>query len=167
MLVRAVACESGVSASVSRDPRSVSPDSYEPESVMRRTTALRATLLAAAVTLACGEPTSPLDLVGTYSLQSVNAMPLPFVLAHVGSTKVEVLDDLLMLASSSNYSSVGHKRYTTNGVVTEVAPVDAGTFTRRGAALMMQSLLVGRWEGTVDGNTLTLVQSGYTLVYKR
>ena len=134
---------------------------------MRRTTALRAALLVAAFTLACGEPTSPLGLVGTYTLQSVNAMPLPFVLAHVGSTKVEVLDDLLMLASSSNYSSVGHKRYTTDGLVTEVAPVDAGTFTRRGAALMMQSLLVGRWEGTVDGNTLTLVQSGYTLVYRR
>ena len=134
---------------------------------MRRRTASWAILAAAAFTLACSEPTSPLDLVGTYALQSVNAMPLPFTLSQVGTTKVEVLDDQLMLASSSNYSSVGHKRYTSGGFVSEVAPVDAGTFTRRGRTIALQSLLVGHWEGTIDGKTLTLVQQGYTLVYKR
>jgi hypothetical protein len=134
---------------------------------MRRNTALWAMLCTAAFALACGEPTSPLDLVGTYALQSVNGMPLPFTLSQVGTTKVEVLDDQLMLASSSNYSSVGHKRYTFDGFVSEVAPVDAGTFTRRGRTIALQSLLVGHWEGTIDGRTLTLVQQGYTLAYKR
>lgn len=134
---------------------------------MRRTTALRATLLAAALMLSCGEPTSPLDLVGTYTLQSVNGMPLPFTLQDMGAWKVEVLDDVLFLASSSNYSSVGHKRFTANGVVSLAAPVDAGTFSRRGDVIAMQSLLLGRWEGTIRGRTLTLVQHGFTLAYTR
>ncbi|MDP1890525.1 MAG: hypothetical protein Q8K55_06485 [Gemmatimonadaceae bacterium] len=134
---------------------------------MRRTTALRATLLVAAVTMACSEPTSPLDLVGTYTLQSVNSMPLPFTLQETLAWKVELLDDVLFLASSSNYSSVGHKRYTSYGVVSLAAPVDAGTFSRRGDVIAMQSLLVGRWDGTIQGRTLTLVQQGYTLVYSR
>lgn len=76
---------------------------------MCRTTVLRATLLATALTLACGEPTSPLDLVGTCTLQSINSMPLPFMLYQTGATKVEVLDHVLFLSSSS-YSEVGHKR---------------------------------------------------------
>lgn len=134
---------------------------------MRRTTALRATLLAVVFALACGEPTSPLSLVGTYTLQSVNGMPLPFTLQETGAWKVEVLDDALFLASSSNYSSVGHKRYTSNGIVSLAAPVDAGTFSRRGDVIAMQSLLIGQWEGTIQGRSLTLVQHGYTLVYTR
>lgn len=134
---------------------------------MRRTTALRATLLAAAFTLACGEPTSPLDLVGTYTLQSINSMPLPFTLQQTGATRVEVLDDVLFLTSTRNYSSVGHKRYTSYGMVSLAAPVDAGTFSRRGDVIAMQSLLVGRREGTIQARSITLVQQGYTLVYTR
>jgi len=134
---------------------------------MRRTITRGAALAAAVFTLACAEPTSPLDVVGTYALQSVNASPLPFALAPGGATKVEVLDDALFLASTSNYSEVGHKRYTVNGVVTVVAPVDAGTFSRRGKSIALESLLIGHWEGTISGNTLTLVQAGYTLVYTR
>lgn len=134
---------------------------------MRRTTALSATLLATALTLACGEPTSPLGLVGTYSLQSVNSMPLPFTLQQTSATKVEVLDDMLFLSSSSSYSKVGHKQFTTNGFVSLAAPVDAGTFSRRGNVIAMESLLAGHWEGTIQGRTLTLVQQGYTLIYTR
>lgn len=134
---------------------------------MRRTTALQATLLATAFTLACGEPTSPLDLVGTYTLQSVNSMPLPFTLPYMGATKVEVLDDMLFLSSSSSYSEVGHKQFTTNGIVSLAAPVDAGTFSRRGNVIALESLLVGHWEGTIQGRSLTLLQQGYTLVYVR
>lgn len=134
---------------------------------MRRTTALRATLLATALTLACSEPTSPLGLVGTYTLQSINSLPLPFTLQQTGATKVEVLDDVLFLSSSSSYSEVGHKRFTSNGIVTLAAPVDAGTFSRRGDVIAMESLLIGHWEGTIQQRTLTLVQQGYTLVYKR
>lgn len=167
MLVRAVPCDAGVPARVSRNPRSASLNSYTLESVMRRTTALRATLLVAALTLACGEPTSPLGLVGTYTLQSVNSMPLPFTLHQTGATRVEVLDDVLFLSSSSSYSEVGHTRHTTDGIVSLAAPVDAGTFSRRGDVIAMESLLVGHWEGTIEGRTLTLVQQGYTLVYKR
>ena len=134
---------------------------------MRRRTALRATLLATALTLACGEPTSPLELVGTYTLQSVNTLPLPFTLHQTGATKIDVLDDMLFLSSSSSYSEVGHKRYTTKGIVGLAAPVDAGTFSRRGNVIAMESLLVGHWEGTIQGRSLTLVQQGYTLVYTR
>jgi len=133
---------------------------------MRRPLVWRSALVAAAVTLGCTEPTSPLDVFGTYTLVSVDAKPLPFALPQTGPTRVELLDDVVFLSTSATYSEVGHKRYTTGGIVSLAAPVDAGTFSRRGTAITMESLLFGQWAGTIEDGTLTLVQSGYTLVYK-
>jgi hypothetical protein len=134
---------------------------------MRRPITCCIAMAAVALTLGCGEPTSPLDVFGSYSLQSVNGMPLPFALPQAGGTQVHLLDDVLFLSTSSTYSEAGHKLYTTGGVTSLAAPVDAGTFTRRGTAITMQSLLFGAWDGTVDHGTLTMVQAGYTLVYKQ
>lgn len=36
---------------------------------------------------------------------------------------------------------------------------------RRGDVITMESLLIGIWSGTINGNTLTLEQQGLTLVY--
>lgn len=133
---------------------------------MRRSIAARIALTAAAFTLACSPTTSPLDIVGTYTLRSVSGMPLPYQLPSAGSTRIAVLDDLLIL-SSSGYSKLGHKTYTTGGVVNLSAPIDAGSFQRRGRDLTMESLLFGRWHGTIDGGSLTFIQEGLTLVYQK
>jgi hypothetical protein len=144
-----------------------SPLLQEEERVMRNTTAMRAALAAAAFTLGCSPPTSPLDLVGTYSLRSVSGSPLPYQLPQTGATRIDVLDDVLILTSSSSYSEMGHKTYTTAGIVSLAAPVDAGSFHRKGDAITLESLLFGQWSGTIDGGTLTMVQQGFTLVYQK
>jgi len=134
---------------------------------MRRTTLLIVSLVAAVFTLACAPPTSPLGVVGTYALQSVNGMPLPYLLQDAGATKVHVLDDLIILTSSSSFSEMGHKTLTTGSMVSLQVPIDAGTFERRGNTITLESLLFGRWTGSIRGSTLTMVQQGFTLVYQK
>ena len=134
---------------------------------MRRRFILRFALVTAACAVGCSPTTSPLDLVGTYTLRSVAGQPLPYLVEQAGQTRVEVVDDLLILASGSTYSEVGHKRITSGGITTVGAVVDAGSFSRRNNDITMGSLLIGSWRGTVEGNTLTLVQQGLTLVYQK
>lgn len=129
--------------------------------------AARVALVAAAFTLGCSPATSPLDVVGTYSLKSVSGSPLPFQLPETGPTRVHVLDDMIILTPSGTYSEVGHKLFTTGSAVTVATPVDAGNFRRRGDVITMESLLIGIWSGTIRGSTLTLEQQGFTLVYEK
>jgi hypothetical protein len=124
-------------------------------------------VVAAAFTLGCSPTTSPLDIVGTYSLKSVSGSPLPYQLPGAGPTRVHVLDDMIILTPSGTYSEVGHKLFTTGSSVSVATPVDAGNFRRRGDSVTMESLLIGTWTGTIKGSTLTLEQQGLTLVYEK
>jgi hypothetical protein len=134
---------------------------------MNHRLATRIALVAAAFTLGCSPATSPLDVIGTYTLKSVSGSPLPYQLPEVGPIKVHVLDDMIILTPSGTYSEVGHKLFT-NGTMASVAtPVDAGNFRRRGDAITMESLLIGVWSGTIKGSTLTLEQQGLTLIYEK
>jgi hypothetical protein len=134
---------------------------------MNHRLAARIALVAAAFTLGCSPTTSPLDVIGTYMLKSVSGSPLPYQLPGTGPTRVHVLDDMIILTPSGTYSEVGHKIFSTGSTVTVAAPVDAGNFTRRGDVITMESLLIGIWSGTINGNTLTLEQQGLTLVYEK
>ena len=134
---------------------------------MRRLAVRIAVVACASLALACTDATSPIEFAGTYTLQTVDGLPLPYVFQNTGATKVEALEDTFVLNIAGTYSEAGQKRFTTNGVVTITFPVDAGNFTRRGDAVTLQSLLFGTWTGTVKDNTFTLVQSGLTLVYRR
>jgi hypothetical protein len=129
--------------------------------------AARVALVAATFALGCSPTTSPLDVIGTYVLKSVSGAPLPYQLPGTGPTRVHVLDDMIILTPSGTYSEVGHKLLTTGSAAVVAAPVDAGNFRRRGDVITMESLLIGIWSGTVNGNTLTLEQQGLTLVYEK
>lgn len=127
----------------------------------------RVALVAAVFTLGCSPATSPLDVIGTYSLKSISGSPLPYQLPQDGPTAVHVLDDMIILTPSGTYSEVGHKLFINGSMVSVATPVDAGNFRRRGDAITMESLLIGVWTGTIKGSTLTLEQQGLTLVYEK
>lgn len=124
-------------------------------------------MLAASQVFACSPPTSPLDLAGVYTLRTVNDRPLPYVLPQVGATVEEVLEDTFTLNPSGTYAEQGRKRLTTAGVVTIAFPIDAGTFTRRGDAVSLQSVIFPSTAGSIRGGVFTLVIGDLTLVYRK
>jgi hypothetical protein len=124
--------------------------------------------------VACGgsdSPTGPtaVSVVGAFSLKTINGASLPAVLAQTTSGKVEVLDDLFTLNADHTYSEVGHIRTTlSNGSVTTSPESDVGTYTSANGAVQLTSTVGnGTASGSVNGNTLTVIESGFTFVYSR
>jgi hypothetical protein len=136
------------------------------ERAMRRTNTTLIVLALALLTFGCTALTSPLDLVGTYSLKTVNGGSVPHALPQQGATTVLVLDDTFTLTTSGAYSELGHEQITNGGVVSVSALIDVGTFTRRNDALVLNSVLFGDRPASVKDHTITLVQNGLTLVYQ-
>ena len=138
---------------------------------MRRTIAGLLTLVVAAfaATFAatCAPPTSPLELAGTYTLMTVNESPLPFAFPPDGATSVEALDDQYILTPSGTFTEAGHKRFTLGSAVSISVPIDAGTFTRRGDTVTLESPIFGTRTGTIRHGSLTLVLGTFALVYMK
>jgi hypothetical protein len=136
------------------------------ERAMRRTNTTLIALALVVLTFGCTPLTSPLDLVGTYSLKTVNGDSIPDMLPQHGATTVLVLDDMFTLTTGGTYSEIGHEQITTGGVASVSTLIDAGIFTRRNDALVLNSVLFGDRPASVKNRTLTLVQNGLTLVYQ-
>jgi len=134
---------------------------------MRRTVLAALAVVAATFAWTCTPPTSPLEIAGTYTLVTVNGLPLPFVFPQQGAMTVEALDDQYILTPSGTFTEVGHKRFTVGSTVTITVPVDAGTFTRRGDSVTLDSPIFGRRTGTISGGTLTLDQEVFALAYDK
>jgi len=137
--------------------------------LMRR---LVAALLVSAA-LACGGddsitvPTNA-SVAGTWTLQSVNGSPLPFVIVQSGSNKSELTADVLTVGSSGNFTQLTTIRNTLNGQVTTQSTPDAGTYTLNGTAATFRFNSDGSTgTGAINGNTLTVADVGLVMVYQR
>jgi len=137
------------------------------ERAMRRTLTASFVVVAASLTLGCTPLTSPLDLAGSYSLKSVNGLPVPYTFPADGSTVVLVEDDVFTLNPGGTYAESGQEQVTTAGVPSVRPVIDAGYFTRRNNTVTLESLLVGTRDASIQGGTFTLVQQGITLVYQK
>ena len=132
-------------------------------------------LLSLALALAivgCGsdsssEPTNA-SVAGTWTLQSVNGSQLPFTLSNVGSTKIELVSSVVNVTSAGTWTSTSQTRTTINGQATTSTGTQAGTYTLSGSAVAIRSTDGTTVQaGTVNGNTLTLAQTGLVFVYQK
>jgi hypothetical protein len=120
---------------------------------------------------ACGgsESTAPAQSInGTWSLQTVNGAPLPYVLSQSGADKIEVLSDVFTLGAASAFTRTTTVRTTTGGQATTSTIPDSGTFAVSGSTVTIHlgsdaSASAGAW----SGNTITIAESGLTFVYMR
>ena len=129
-------------------------------------------ILATLALAACGsDSTSPtsVNVVGTYQLKTVNGGGLPAVLQQTSAGKVEVLDDMVTLNADHTYSETGHLRGTlSDGTVTTSPSTDVGTYSSTNGAVQFTSTAgAGTTNASVSGNTLTIIESGFTLVYSK
>ena len=124
------------------------------------------------VTAACGsdapsEPT-PASLAGTWRLQTVNGSGLPFVVAQLGTDKVELTSDVLTVAASGSFTQMTQIRVTQSGQVSTESVPDAGSYTLNGTAVSFTFDSDGSTgTGSLSGNALTVAASGFALVYRK
>jgi hypothetical protein len=121
-----------------------------------------------AVAGACGSDnsTSP-DIAagGTWNLQQINGSVLPVTLGS-GTQAVTILTSVLTMSANGNYNELVTllpAGQTTNTTFTEI-----GTWSTANGVVTFNDQTDGIiYTGTVTGNTLTEVGSGFTSVYTR
>ncbi|MES2524595.1 MAG: hypothetical protein V4617_17985 [Gemmatimonadota bacterium] len=119
--------------------------------------------------IACNpsEPVGSATVTGAYTLRSINGAPLPYTSTAAGVQTV-FLDDVFNLYQGGTYAQTGHTRTTVNGVVTDAAPTATGTYSMLGTSL---SLTVNGQQGLriaiMNGRTMTIVEAGFTYVYRK
>ncbi len=121
-----------------------------------------------------GGPTSPTtaSLAGTWTLQSVNGTPLPYVLAQSGPSSVVLVSDVITATAdtpnSGSFTRSTVVQTTANGAVTTQSPADAGTWTLNGTAVVLHFNSDGSTStGTVSGNSISAAYSGLSFVYTK
>jgi len=126
-------------------------------------------LLISLVVLSCGDATSPSrGLVGTWRLQTVNGLPLPFTLPEEGVDKLELTAETITLIASGRVSMVTTFRVTDGGNVSAESVPDAGTYAVNGSTVTFMFDSDGSTPtATVNGDTMTLDDIGLTFVYRR
>ena len=128
--------------------------------------------LVMSLAIACGsdspsQPTSA-SVAGTWSLQTVNGTALPYLITQSGTTKVELVSDVVTAVATGSYTEITQIRTTVDGQVMNESFPDAGSFTLNGTAVVFQSNSDGsQTTGSVSGNTFTLAAEGFAYVYKR
>lgn len=124
--------------------------------------------LVLAAAAACGDNSTGLgaSVEGSYTLRSINGTALPYVVQS-GSTKIEVIDDVLTLNLNGTYSETGHTRITEFGSTRTETGTDNGTYTTAGTSITLRSSDGTTSVGTVNGGTLTIVDSGLSAVFTR
>jgi hypothetical protein len=133
--------------------------------------------LVALAPAACGgdNSTGPShSVVGTYTLQTINGQPLPFLIFQGATEKYEFISDVVAVNADYTYSETGSVRYTdlTTGAVTAQPFSSAGTWRETNGAIEFTDASDGSVvNGTVSGNTLTILETveglQFTLVFRR
>jgi len=103
------------------------------------------------------------DPVGTYSLVSVNAKPLPAAVSH-GETPMEVRSGTFVINADGTCSSKVSFALASGPEVTRT--VEA-TYTRSGPTLSMQWKGAGKTTGTIAGNGFTMDNEGMVFAYEK
>jgi hypothetical protein len=110
-------------------------------------------------------PDAGSSFAGTYRLQSINGLPLPFVNFDQGGSKDEITSETITLSASGSWTHSYSERITTNGQVILQNGQTAGSFTTAGASLSFKSTTNELFTGMVSGNTLVLQRQARTLSY--
>ena len=131
---------------------------------MRKVPAIFAMLLA----IGCGNSTGPtVSVTGTWTLETVNGYPVPFVSTQSGGNSDELTSDVITATATGTFTQMTVVKTTKSAQVTVDSIPDAGIYSIRGNAVTFDFASdAPTGTGIVDGNTLT-VRTDITLVYKR
>ena len=126
-------------------------------------------LLVSPFFLACTDTAGPgEDVAGTWRLQTVNGLALPFVLSQTATFKEELTSEVMTLVAPATLTIVTAFRYTEgNDVSTEAIP-DGGTYAVNGSTITITWDSDGTTStATMNGDIITIQDIGLTFVYRR
>ncbi len=118
---------------------------------------------------ACGgdSSTNPsASIVGTYTLQSINGAPLPFI-AQAAAPRIEVLSGQAVINVGGTYTASNVYRTTSGSTVSTTTDNDAGTYTTSGTAVAFTSKDGSVSTGTIGTGTVTVAEGGFSFLYKK
>jgi len=104
---------------------------------------------------------------GVYHLASVNGGSLPFLVEQDSAFRVDVTESVLTLNADRTWSEVTLFRVNSAGTTTTPSQMSIGTYSTLNGAVELTSPNGGSSHGAVIGSTLTLLDAGFSLVYRR
>ena len=126
-------------------------------------------LLPCLVVLACSDATGADDeVIGTWQLQTVDGLSLPFTLTQSDVDRLELTGESMTLLASGRFTMVTTFRVTDgNNIFPESIP-DAGTYAVTDSTVTFRFDSDGSTAtATVNGNAMTLHDIGLTFLYRR
>lgn len=126
----------------------------------------------AVLTTACGGDSSTgpgANVVGTYSLQTVNSKALPVTVYDDGTQKIEVTSDTYALSANGTYTNETIVRTTQGGTSSSDTLSYDGTYKQSGNSVTLTDSAdpTDQVTGIVSGSTFTITVQGTVLVYTR
>jgi hypothetical protein len=128
-------------------------------------------LLVLATALACGGDSSTSTAVdvpvpGTYTLRTVNRIPLPFTVVKNDSVTFDITSDAFTLNDDRTFTQSGTSRTNFKGDVTTDVFGRTGTYVLNGTKITLISVDAST-DGTIGGGTLTLTNDAVVAVYQK
>lgn len=116
---------------------------------------------------ACGDSsTGPATVDGSYVLSTIGGAKLPAnVVLSTGT--VQVTSGSLQLNTNKTFTETLSGSTVSGGGTVAVTLPSAGTYATNGTAIVLSYTAGGAVTGAWSGSSVTLVESGYTLVYAR
>ena len=107
------------------------------------------------------------NITGTYALQTVDGVALPFVVVQVMDNKIELLEGQMRLDADQTFSASLTARITEDGVATTETESDTGTYSVSGTTLTLTYGDGTTESGTLVGKTMTITAEEITFVFRK
>lgn len=102
-------------------------------------------------------------VTGAYTLRTINGAALPYTYNVDAATRKEIIDDMITLFSGGSYSRTQHANTTVGGQTTSETNTESGAYLLVGTSVTLNPSPSGRSTvTTIEGKTMTLVESGIT-----
>jgi hypothetical protein len=121
-----------------------------------------------AFTAACGGGdgvSEPVSVAGTYTLQSVNGGPLPFVIFDESGYKLEITAASYVLTGAGTFTNSATFRETEGGAVLTSTETFTGQYTFSGSTVTFTDSEGEVYAGTISGGTLVFNEDGLSAVF--
>ena len=121
-----------------------------------------------ALTAACGGGdgvSGPGSVEGTYTLQSVNGGPLPFVIFDEGGYKLEITAASYVLTGAGTFTNSASFRETEGAAVTTFTETFAGRYTVSASTITFTDADGEVYVGTISGGNLVFNEDGLSAVF--
>ncbi len=107
------------------------------------------------------------QIEGIFHLATVNGAALPFLVQQDSSVRVDVTESALTFNHDKTWSEVTLYRVNAAGTTTTPSEMSFGTWTLVNSAIELTSPEGFSEHGAISGTTLTLLDGGSSLVYRR